>query len=86
MYKLYKTFNAKAKQLAKEQAKGGGAKDKVGGTKEGEGIYAPLKMTSTIQEGIKQFKVYIFLCNFILSCPNYRSISLIFIFSVIPLH
>ena len=50
MYKLYKTFNAKAKQLAKEQTKGGGAK-------EGEGVYAPLKMTTTIQEGIKQFKV-----------------------------
>ena len=50
MYKLYKTFNAKAKQLAKEQAKGGGAKDEGG-------IYAPLKMTATIQEGIKQFKV-----------------------------
>ena len=52
MYKLYKTFNAKAKQLAKEQAKGGGAK-------EGEDVYAPLKMTTTIQEGIKQFKVQI---------------------------
>lgn len=52
MYKLYKTFNAKSKQLAKERAKGGGAKD------EGEGIYAPLKMATTIQDGIKQFKVW----------------------------
>jgi hypothetical protein len=58
MYKLYKTFNAKAKQLAKEQAKGGGAKDKVGGAKEEADTYAPLKMTSIIQEGIKQFKVH----------------------------
>ena len=57
---MYKTFNAKAKQIAKEQAKGGGAKDKVGGAKElAEDVYAPLKMTSTIQEGIKQFKVQI---------------------------
>ena len=53
MYKLFKTFNSKAKQLAK----GGGAKDKVGGAKEGMDTYAPLKMTATIQEGIKQFKV-----------------------------
>ena len=53
MYKLYKIFNAKAKQLAKERAKGGGAKEK-----EEDGAYAPLKMTSTIQEGIKQFKVH----------------------------
>ena len=52
MYKLFKIFNAKAKQLAKERAKGGGAKE------EGDGTYAPLKMTSTIQEGIKQFKVH----------------------------
>ena len=58
MYKLYKTFNAKAKQLAKEQAKGGGAKDKMGGVKEEDDTYAPLKMTSAIQEGIKQFKVH----------------------------
>ena len=59
MYKLHKTFNAKAKQFAKEQAKVGGAKDKVGGAKdEGQEVYAPLKMTNTIQESIKQFKVY----------------------------
>ena len=58
MYKLYKTFNAKAKQMANEKAKGGGAKDKVGGAKdEVEAVYAPLKMTAAIQEGIKEFKV-----------------------------
>lgn len=51
MYKLYKTFNAKAKQLAKERVKGGGAKED---TKE---VYAPVKMTTSIQEQVKQFKV-----------------------------
>ena len=51
MYKLFKTFNAKAKQLAKEKGKGGGAKD---GT---DGEYAPVKITTTIQEQVKQFKV-----------------------------
>ena len=51
MYKLYKTFNAKAKQLAKERGKGGGAKEDT------EEIYAPVKMTTSIQEQVKQFKV-----------------------------
>ena len=51
MYKLYKTFNAKAKQLAKERGKGGGAKEET------EDIYAPIKMTTSIQNQIKQFKV-----------------------------
>ena len=53
MYKLFKTFNAKAKQLAKEKGKGGGAKDGP------EAVYAPVKITTTIQEQVKQFKVQI---------------------------
>lgn len=51
MYKLFKTFNAKAKQLAKERGKGGGAKDDT------EVVYAPVKITTTIQDQVKQFKV-----------------------------
>ena len=51
MYKLFKTFNSKAKQLAKEKGKGGGAKD------EGEDVYAPVKITTNIQDQVKQFKV-----------------------------
>ena len=53
MYKLFKTFNAKAKQLAKEKGKGGGTKENT------EDIYAPVKMTTTIQNQIKQFKVHV---------------------------
>ena len=51
MYKLFKTFNSKAKQLAKEKGKGGGAKDG------GEDVYAPIKITTSIQDQVKQFKV-----------------------------
>ena len=51
MYKLFKTFNAKAKQLAKERGKGGGAKEDT------EDSYAPVTMTTSIQKQIKQFKV-----------------------------
>ena len=47
MYKLFKTFNAKAKQLAKEK----GAKNETGD------VYAPVKITTSIQDQVKQFKV-----------------------------
>ena len=52
MYKLFKTFNSKAKQLAKEKGKGGGARD------DSEDVYAPIKITTTIQDQVKQFKVH----------------------------
>ena len=56
MYKLCKTFNAKAKQLKKERGGdlGGGVRREA---VEEEEVFAPLKMAQTIQEQITQFKV-----------------------------
>ena len=63
MYKLFKMFTSKAKQVArdKEKAAGGGLtggvvkKDKDSTTQKQE--YAPLKLTTQIQDNIKLFKV-----------------------------
>ncbi len=61
MYKLFKTFNAKAKQLAKEREKKAG--DNLGGGVKGhseesqEVEYAPVKLSQSIQDQIKGFKV-----------------------------
>lgn len=62
MYKMFKTFNAKAKQLAKEREKKAG--DNLGGGVKGhseesqEEVFAPVKLSQLIQEQIKQFKVH----------------------------
>ena len=61
MYKLYKTFNAKAKQLTKERERaagdnlGGGVKGHVEEPQQDE--FAPVKISQSIQDQIKQFKV-----------------------------
>ncbi len=63
MYKLLKMFNAKAKQLAREREKeAGGAL--TGGVKKGmdskapeQQQYAPVKLSTHIQDSIKLFKV-----------------------------
>ena len=63
MYKLYKMFNAKAKQLSRSKEKeaplmGGAKKDKDAQQQD----YAPIKLTSQIQDSIKLFKVCVCVC------------------------
>ena len=61
MYKLFKTFNAKAKQIAKERERqagdnlGGGARTKTEERQEVE--FAPVKLAHSVQDQIKAFKV-----------------------------
>lgn len=67
MYKLYKLFTSKAKQVSRDKEKkeaGGGL---TGGVRRGdapvkgsaslEDEYAPLKLSGQVQEYVKQFKV-----------------------------
>ena len=62
MYKLNKLFNSKAKQLVREREREGGA-DLESGMKRDttkaslEETFAPLKLSSQVQQQIKQFKV-----------------------------
>lgn len=61
MYKLYKQFTSKAKQVTRDREKEAGRT--IGGdamrdgTKALEAEFAPLKLSSQVQESIKQFKV-----------------------------
>ena len=63
MYKLVKVFNAKAKQLRKERGSDlgqGVRRDTAGGAageQEKEAEFAPLQLSKTVQEQIKDFKV-----------------------------
>ena len=67
MYKLYKMFSSKAKQIVREKEKeaGGGmtggvrrdAAAAAKGSLDLEGQYAPLKLSGLVQENVKQFKV-----------------------------
>ena len=65
MYKLFKIFNAKAKQLIKERERlagdnlAGGVKARVEEPEQEE--FAPVKMSQSIQDQIKQFKVSMFM-------------------------
>ena len=68
VYKLFKLFNAKAKQIAKERDKEAG--DNLGGVTRGkkavsegaeetqEQEFAPVKMSRSVQDQIKGFKVH----------------------------
>ena len=60
VYKLVKVFNAKAKQLRKEHGSdlGQGVRREAGAAEpEKEEEFAPLKLTKTVQEQVKDFKV-----------------------------
>lgn len=71
MYKLYKLFTSKAKQIVRDKEKetGGGvlggpvrrdtAASKGSVSLELEGQCAPLKLSGQVQENVKQFKVQI---------------------------
>lgn len=69
MYKLYKMFSSKAKQIVREKEKeagggvtGGVRRDAAGkGSLDLEAQYAPLKLSSLVQENVKQFKVHVML-------------------------
>ncbi len=61
MYKLFKIFNAKAKQLSKEREKKAGD-NLSGGVKSNSEVvqeveFVPIKLTQSIQEQITTFKV-----------------------------
>ena len=61
MYKLYKMFNNKAKQVMREREKeagpGGIKRDSVRGQETLEEQFAPVRLSSLVQNSIKQFKV-----------------------------
>ena len=68
MYKLYKMFNSKGKQLARDREKeagggltGGLKKDKTAKTQELD--FAPVKLSSQIQDNIRLFKVHAWACR-----------------------
>lgn len=59
MYKLCKVFASKAKQVARDKAKesGGGLTEGVKKDSLIEREFAPFKLSSQIQDSVKQFKV-----------------------------
>lgn len=60
VYKLFKQFNAKAKQLRKERGGDlgqGVRRDTATAKEEEEEEFAPLRIAKTTQEQIRQFKV-----------------------------
>lgn len=84
MYKLYKMFTSKAKQLARDKEKetgggvlgGGVRRDTV--TRPGhaslEDEYPPLKLSGQVQEQVKQFKVRTFPCDTETACIDVRCV------------
>lgn len=76
MYKLCKTFNSKAKQVARDKEKQSGG-DLEGVKRDAirkdtrmaslEDTFAPLKLSSQVQDNIKQFKViiHVYACMYV---------------------
>ena len=63
MYKLYKMFVSKAKQIARDKDKQGGGALAAGVKRDSsepseEEQFAPVKLSSLVQESVKQFKVH----------------------------